>query len=91
MTSKRMRFLTELLDFMGLGGRLRLEWFSSAEANKFVKVITEFTEAIRSLGPSPLRQDGGALAALELTPPLESAQSHACSCSHAAAPPGCSE
>ncbi len=39
---------------MGLEGRLRLEWISSAEAQKFVKVMTEFTEEIRALGPNPL-------------------------------------
>ena len=41
---------------MGLGGRLRLEWISSAEAQKFVQVVTEFTESIRKLGPSPLKE-----------------------------------
>jgi hypothetical protein len=56
MTSKRMRFLKELFDFMGLGGRLRLEWISSAEAQKFVKVMSEFTEEIHALGPNPLCQ-----------------------------------
>ena len=56
MTSKRMQFLKELFAFMGLGGRLRLEWISSAEAQKFVKVISEFTEEIRVLGPNPLCQ-----------------------------------
>ena len=40
---------------MGLGGRLRLEWISSAEAQKFVKVVTDFTESIKKLGPSPLK------------------------------------
>jgi hypothetical protein len=54
MTSKRMRFLMELFAFMGLGGRVRLEWISSAEAQKFVKVMSEFTEEIRALGPNPL-------------------------------------
>ena len=39
---------------MGLEGRLHLEWISSAEAQKFVQVITNFTEKIRSLGPNPL-------------------------------------
>lgn len=54
MTSKRMRFLKELFAFMGLAGRLRLEWISSAEAQKFVQVMSEFTEEIRALGPNPL-------------------------------------
>ena len=31
--------------------RLSLEWVSAAEAPRFVKLITEFTERIRKLGP----------------------------------------
>jgi F420-non-reducing hydrogenase iron-sulfur subunit len=54
MTLKRMTFLQEMLDFVGLGGRLHLEWISSAEAQKFVQVVSEFTEKIRRLGPNPL-------------------------------------
>jgi coenzyme F420-reducing hydrogenase delta subunit len=54
MTVKRMVFLQELLAFMGLAGRLHLEWISSAEAQKFVQVVTDFTAQIRRLGPSPL-------------------------------------
>lgn len=55
MTIKRMRFLQELLAFVGLGGRLHLEWISSAEAQKFVAVVTDFTEKIRKLGPNPVK------------------------------------
>ena len=54
MTAKRMAVLQDLLAFMGLEGRLHLEWISSAEAGKYVRVVTEFTEKIRCLGPSPL-------------------------------------
>lgn len=54
MTIKRMTFLQELLEFVGLGGRLHLEWISSAEAQKFVRVVTAFTEQLKTLGPSPI-------------------------------------
>jgi F420-non-reducing hydrogenase iron-sulfur subunit len=54
MSIKRMTFLQEILKFMGLEGRLHLDWISSAEAQKFVQVVTDFTEKIKSLGPSPL-------------------------------------
>ena len=50
-----MRVLQELLRFVGLDGRLHLEWISSAEAQKFVHVVTEFTEKIKALGPNPLK------------------------------------
>ncbi len=39
---------------MGLEGRLHLDWISSAEAQKFVQVVTDFTEKIKAMGPSPL-------------------------------------
>ena len=42
---------------MGLEGRLHLDWISSAEAQKFVRVVTSFTNKIQSLGPSPLSGD----------------------------------
>lgn len=63
MTIKRIRFLQELLEFVGLGERVHLEWISSAEARKFVEVTTAFTEKIRSLGPSPLSIEGPLLSA----------------------------
>lgn len=45
-------------------GRLRLEWISAAEGTRFAKVINEFTEQVRKLGPSPLRaKDTGAVRA----------------------------
>jgi F420-non-reducing hydrogenase iron-sulfur subunit len=55
MTIKRMRFLQDLLEFVGLGDRLHLAWISSAEAQKFVTVVTDFTEKIRQLGPNPIK------------------------------------
>jgi len=49
-----MTFLQELLKLIGLGGRLHLSWISSAEAQKYVQVVTDFTEKIRTLGQNPL-------------------------------------
>jgi len=54
MTIKRITFVQEMLKFMGLEGRLHLEWISSAEAQKFARVVTDFTEKIRRLGQSPM-------------------------------------
>jgi len=39
---------------MGLQERVHLAWISSAEAQRFVEVVTTFTEKIKSLGPNPL-------------------------------------
>ena len=38
--------------------RFRLEWISSSEAQKFAEVMTEMTETLRALGPSPYRAGG---------------------------------
>ena len=37
-------------------GRLRLEWISSAEGTRFAEVAREFTEEIKTLGPSTLKK-----------------------------------
>lgn len=58
MTIKRITFVQEMLKFMGLEGRLHLEWISSAEAQKFTQVVTDFTEKIRRLGPNPIGELG---------------------------------
>jgi len=64
MTAKRIRFLKEFLSFSGIEpDRLRLEWVSSAEATRFVEVITDFIDQVKELGPSPLK---AALAAQDL-------------------------
>lgn len=87
MTKKRMSFLQELLPFVGLGGRLRLEWISSAEANKFVQVVTEFTQQIRDLGPNPLAKNyERPLESLDLAPQPLAVQACGCGCSRPAAP-----
>ena len=64
MTIKRMTFLQEMIGFVGLKDRLHLEWISSAEAQKFAQVVTDFTEKIRALGPSPLTPTHRDMAAL---------------------------
>jgi F420-non-reducing hydrogenase iron-sulfur subunit len=47
----------ELVQLLGIDpNRLRLEWISSAEGTRFAQVASEFTETIRSLGPSSLKK-----------------------------------
>jgi F420-non-reducing hydrogenase iron-sulfur subunit len=36
---------------------LHLEWVSASEGVKFQSTIKEFTEKIREMGPSPLKED----------------------------------
>ena len=48
-----------LLKILGLEeGRIRLEWISAAEGVKFGRVIDEFVEQVRALGPSTLAPRG---------------------------------
>ena len=74
MTIKRMTFLQNLLEFVGLGGRLHLEWISSAEAQKFVRVVTEFTQHLQAMGPSPINAFTDKVRAFLGPRPLSSAQ-----------------
>lgn len=48
---RRMEKLKDLLQEFGIEKeRLRIEWISASEGEKFAKTITEFTEQLRSLG-----------------------------------------
>jgi F420-non-reducing hydrogenase iron-sulfur subunit len=52
---RKIKMLKKLLALTGLEpDRLRLEWVSASEGQRFAKVVTEFTEQIKKLGPSPL-------------------------------------
>lgn len=52
---KRIEKTKKLLDLVGIGSdRLRLEWISAAEGEKFASVIKDFTEKLRRKGPNPL-------------------------------------
>lgn len=54
---RRVLLLKKVLEEMGIEPeRLRLEWISASEGEKFAKVIEEMTQQLRQLGPSPLRR-----------------------------------
>ncbi|MBW1900144.1 MAG: hydrogenase iron-sulfur subunit [Deltaproteobacteria bacterium] len=47
----------ELVKILGIDlSRLRLEWISGAEGIRFAEVAREFTEQIKSIGPSALKR-----------------------------------
>jgi len=55
-TQRRVILLKRAISEIGLDPRrIRLEWVSAAEGQRFAKVITEFTEEIKKLGPNPLK------------------------------------
>lgn len=49
---RRYPMLLNLLDQFGIDrGRVRLEWISASEGETFARVVSEFTEHLRTLGP----------------------------------------
>ncbi|HUW10240.1 MAG TPA: hydrogenase iron-sulfur subunit [Anaerolineae bacterium] len=51
-TVKRVAVLRRILEYAGIEPeRLRLEWVSASEGERFARIVDEFTEAIRGLIP----------------------------------------
>ncbi|MGD0752807.1 MAG: hydrogenase iron-sulfur subunit [Anaerolineales bacterium] len=51
--AKRLPILQSLLTFAGLETqRLRLDWVSASEGERFARIATEFSDSIRELGPA---------------------------------------
>jgi len=56
---RRYILLKEVLKQLGLEPeRVRLEWVSASEGDRFARVATEMIEQIRKLGPNPLKSGG---------------------------------
>jgi len=56
MMERRFDFLKEALGHLGIEPeRLRLEWISAGEGEKFRVLMRDATRRIKELGPSPLR------------------------------------
>ncbi len=52
---RRVAMVKKLMEQLGIEPeRLRLEWISAAEGEKFAKTIREMTEDLKRLGPSPV-------------------------------------
>jgi F420-non-reducing hydrogenase iron-sulfur subunit len=52
---RRIAMVKKLMEQLGIEPeRLRLEWISAAEGDKFAKTIREMTEDLKKLGPSPV-------------------------------------
>jgi len=48
------KMIDKLLKYVKMDDRVTLDWVSAAEGTYFAKIVSDFTEKIRSLGPSPL-------------------------------------
>ncbi|MBD3354273.1 MAG: hydrogenase iron-sulfur subunit [Candidatus Lokiarchaeota archaeon] len=50
----KYRALEMLLENINLNDRINLDWVSASEGMRFADLVDEFTEKIKSLGPSPI-------------------------------------
>ncbi|MHA1123931.1 MAG: hydrogenase iron-sulfur subunit, partial [Candidatus Heimdallarchaeota archaeon] len=56
-TYKRVNLLHKLMDTFGIEkDRLRLEFISAGEGNKFANTVIEMVDKLKELGPSPLNK-----------------------------------
>ena len=56
---RRTMLLKEVLKELGIEPeRLRLEWISASEGDRFATIIREMVEEIKKLGPNPLKVGG---------------------------------
>jgi F420-non-reducing hydrogenase iron-sulfur subunit len=52
----RAQVISLTLENQGIDpNRFALEWVSSAEAARFARLVSDFTEKVRELGPNPVR------------------------------------
>ena len=51
---KKFNMVKRFLSIINFDNRVRLEWVSASEGNRYANVVTDFTNAIKELGPSPL-------------------------------------
>jgi len=56
---RRIKLLKKVLDQFGIEPeRVRLEWISASEGDKFAAVVKDMVEQIKKLGPNPLKHGG---------------------------------
>ena len=54
-TNRRVKLLKKLLEELGIDPkRIRFEYVSASEGQKFATVVTEFVAEMKKLGPNPL-------------------------------------
>ena len=55
---RRVAILKETLQSMGMEeNRLWLRWISASEGQRFADTISEMTEAIKAMGPNPMKRE----------------------------------
>jgi F420-non-reducing hydrogenase iron-sulfur subunit len=57
-TNRRIKLLKKLLEELGIDPqRVRFEYVSASEGQKFATIVTEFVAEIKKLGPNPIPVD----------------------------------
>jgi len=57
-TMRKVALLKRLLSQLGISPqRLKLEWVSAAEGQRFAQVVTDFTAEVKELGPNLVNQE----------------------------------
>ena len=56
-TNRRIRLLKKLLEEMAIDPkRVRFEYVSASEGQKFAQLVTEFVDELKMMGPNPLNK-----------------------------------
>ncbi len=70
-TMRRVAFLRRMLEDVGVDpDRLHLEWISAAEGDKLVRVMTDFVDSVRKMGPLDVERAGDGRWDMALAPPV---------------------
>ena len=55
--NRRIKLLKKLLDEMAINPkRVRFEYVSASEGQKFANIVTEFVDELKKMGPNPLKE-----------------------------------
>lgn len=56
-TNRRIMLLKKLLDELAVdSNRVRFEYVSASEGQKFANIVTEFVDDLKKMGPNPLKE-----------------------------------
>lgn len=57
-TRRRFAVTKKIFEELGLDtNRIRLSWISASEGQRFVNVVTEFTENLKKVGKNPIKKE----------------------------------
>jgi F420-non-reducing hydrogenase iron-sulfur subunit len=57
-TNRRIKLLKRIIEEMGVEpNRVRFEYISASEGQKFAQVVTDFVDELKKMGPIPLKEN----------------------------------